>query len=60
MAEPTRGDDVEAWIKRCRDAWNRTGERPEFRAIDWMLDRYRECADYGLSLRPEDDERGDP
>lgn len=47
--QPKRGDDVELWLKRQRDMWNRTGERPEFQAIDTMLDRYRECADYGLS-----------
>lgn len=57
---PRRGDDVEEWLKRRRDAWNRTGERPEFHALDSLLDRYRECADYGLTLRPEDDEQGDP
>lgn len=54
---PRRGDDVEAWLVTQRDTWNRTGERPEFRAIDGMLDRYRECADYGVAL---DGERGYP
>lgn len=28
--------------------------------VDRLLDRYRECSDYGLTLRPEDDELGDP
>jgi hypothetical protein len=29
-------------------------------AVDALLDRYRECADYGLSLRAEDEGAGDP
>lgn len=29
-------------------------------AINDLLARYRECADYGLTLRPEDDGKGDP
>lgn len=59
IGRPVRGDVVEKWLVRQRDRWNRTGERPEFQAIDAMLDRYRECSDYGLTLRPEDDEAGD-
>lgn len=53
--KPRRDDDVEVWIKRWRDT-----QPTSWAAIDDLLDRYRECADYGLTLRPEDDERGDP
>lgn len=53
--EPCRGDDVEAWLKRERD-----GGEARCNVIDQLLDRYRECSDYGLSLRPEHDELGDP
>jgi hypothetical protein len=56
---PRRDDDVARWLKRMRDAWSQGGECSESRAIDTLLDRYRECADYGLTLRPEDDEAGD-
>lgn len=56
---PCRGDDVEVWIKRMRDRIDPNKGRA-FRAIDELLDRYRECSDYGLSLRPEDDHLGDP
>ncbi len=55
---PRRDDDVETWLKRMRD---RNSSHPEYpHAIDGLLDRYRECADYGLTLRPEDDSLGDP
>ena len=54
--QPRRGDDVETWLKRQRD---RSGTRDRWLAVDALLDRYRECADYGLTLRPEDDEGGD-
>jgi hypothetical protein len=60
--QPRRGDDVEAWIKRMRDAVPMGGEEEAWMAggLDRLLDRYRKCADYGLTLRPEDDGRGDP
>jgi hypothetical protein len=58
---PRRDDDVAAWLKRMRDRWPRGTSGPgPFEAIARVLDRYCECADYGLSLRPEDDEAGDP
>lgn len=57
---PQRGDDVEAWLRRWRDRQLGNGEEAAYLAIDKMLDRYRECADYGLTLRPADKEAGDP
>jgi hypothetical protein len=61
---PVRGDDVEAWIKRMRDNYNANqGHAPSdysYRALDRLLDRYRECSDCGLTLLVEDDERGEP
>lgn len=60
---PCRDDDIAAWLKRMRDGSDgHPGLGPGIThdAIDGLLDRYRECADYGLTLRPEDDERGDP
>ncbi len=55
---PQRGDDVEEWLRRMRDRLPpATGRRY---AINALLDRYRECSDYGLTLRPEDDGAGDP
>lgn len=56
--QPERGDDIDAWLRRRRDLWPEGGEG--WRAINGLLDRYRECSDYGLTLRAEDDERGDP
>lgn len=56
---PRRGDDVEAWLERARDAYKRVGPT-SWLPLDRLLDRYRECADYGLTLRPEDDGAGDP
>lgn len=64
---PRRDDDVAEWLKRKRDDLSPVqmmtggGEitSPVWRAVDDLLNRYRECADYGLSLRPEDDEHGD-
>jgi hypothetical protein len=69
--KPRREDAVARWLKRMRDhfgAQDRLNEvTPEARelkwrwgAIDGLLDRYRECADLGLSLEPEDDEMGMP
>ncbi len=60
---PQRGDDVEAWLERNRDRYSplgSIGSRLQRIAIQGVLDRYRECADYGLALSIEDDEAGDP
>jgi hypothetical protein len=54
---PQRDDDVAAWLKRERD---RARGTKDYDPIDGLLDRYRECADYGLTLRPEDEGKGDP
>jgi hypothetical protein len=54
---PRRDDQVAEWLKRMRDKNSYASERF---AINVLLDRYRECADYGLSLSEEDDEHGDP
>jgi hypothetical protein len=41
-AEPARGDDVEAWIKRARDAYSPFDEEGDyFRLLDGLLDDYR-------------------
>lgn len=58
LVRPTRGDEMELWLKRMRD--KRSANGVAYNTIDQLLDRYRECSDYGLSLRPVDDERGDP
>jgi hypothetical protein len=34
-------------------------DKAAYCAVDRLLDRYIECADYGLTLLPEDDEWGD-
>lgn len=54
--KPHRDDAVAAWLKRERD---RYGLRDTYSwgAIDRLLDRYREKADYGLAL---DEDGGDP
>lgn len=62
---PQRGDDVDAWLERQRDHYaGRRAVSPlagsRCVVCQELLNRYRECADYGLTLRPEDDERGDP
>lgn len=54
--QPHRGSDVEAWIKRHRDEHgNLSANYPtdEWRAIDNMLDDYREHADTGTPLDRE-------
>lgn len=56
--QPRRDDEVAAWFKRMRDFLPPDSE--QYQAVDRLLDRYRECSDYGLTLLPEDDERGDP
>lgn len=61
--QPQRGDDVEAWLRRRRNLYAgraTIADGYRFEALDALLDRYRECSDYGLSLEREDDERGDP
>jgi hypothetical protein len=45
---PLRGSDVEAWIKRYRDKWDR-GDN-EWNLLDWMLNEYRLHADTGTLL----------
>ncbi|MCA1571052.1 MAG: hypothetical protein LC798_12165 [Chloroflexi bacterium] len=55
---PRRDDDVAQWLTRMRDAWSQDGECSESRAIDSLLDRYRECAELGLTLAAEHDEAG--
>ena len=52
--EPERGSEVEQWIKHRRDSFGATdgGENPpEWRALDDLLDSYREMADAGLSIK---------
>lgn len=44
---PRRGDAVEAWIKRTRDEW---ANGDAYRALDGLLDDYRDHADTGTSL----------
>lgn len=64
---PRREDAVARWLKRMRDhfgAQDRLDEvTPEAGELKWrwgtidgLLDRYRECADFGLSLEPDDDD----
>lgn len=67
--QPRRDDAIARWLKRMRDKTESLPETTELYehtkrvnrgAINGLLDRYRECAAYGLSLEPEDDEKGDP
>lgn len=64
--QPRRDDAVARWLKRARDKQTNS-ERPDFpkhgmarvmayEVIDSLLDRYRECSDFNLSLEPEDDD----
>ena len=51
---PERGSEVERWIKHWRDNFGATGggeNPPEWRAIDDLLDSYRDMADAGLSIK---------
>jgi hypothetical protein len=60
---PRRGDDVEAWLVRMRDNQPlgiSIDDDAPWHALNDLVDRYRECADYGLTLRPEDASSGDP
>jgi hypothetical protein len=51
MANPERHDDVDRWIKRYRDNWERWGGRTaEWYALDDLLDDYRRHADTGTPL----------
>jgi hypothetical protein len=45
---PTRGSDVENWIKSARD--RRERGTPWYSVLDRMLDDYRLRADHGLDL----------
>lgn len=49
---PRRGSDVEAWLKRHRDGWlpSSPSGADVHRALDGLLDEYRDRADYGLPL----------
>lgn len=52
-AGPRRGDEVEAWIKRTRDLYNRQGRYGDviaWNALDDLLDDYRLHADTGQPL----------
>lgn len=58
---PRRDDEVAAWLKRRRDEWRhpRWSDISVTPAVvaNWLLDEYRERADYGLAL---DEDGGDP
>lgn len=49
---PHRGSDVEAWIKRERDAHGSPAD-DAWRVLDYLLDDYREHADTGVPLGEE-------
>ena len=53
---PTRGSDVEAWIKSFRDRRPKTS--PWFVTLDRLLDDYRLRADTGLPLAADISEAG--
>ena len=53
--QPTRGSDVEAWIKAMRDRHPRT---PWWTTLDELLEDYRLRADTGLSLSAPIEESG--
>jgi hypothetical protein len=48
---PTRGSDVEAWLKGRRDIW--AGDRERWLMLDALLDDYRLRADLGRTLRAD-------
>lgn len=54
---PTRGSDVEDWIKRNRD--RRPKGSPWFAVLDKLLDDYRLRADTGLDLDDDIREAGE-
>lgn len=45
---PKRGDEVETWLLRFRDAQD--SDSSEWGLLDWMLESYRLHADCGVSL----------
>lgn len=47
---PRRGDEVEAWIKRCRDECPSDGLAVSWGILNSLLDEYREHADFGVPL----------
>jgi len=47
---PRRGDEVEAWIKRTRDSYDRFRWADSWDALDDLLDDYRLHADTGTPL----------
>jgi hypothetical protein len=58
---PSRGDEVEAWLKRQRDKYPKNSSA--WFPLDWALDNYRLHADTGTPLSQEINEemlRGDP
>jgi hypothetical protein len=54
---PTRGSDVEAWIKADRDRRPRTS--PAYVTLDRLLDDYRLRADVGALLTDPRPSEGD-
>ena len=54
---PRRGDDVEHWIKRYRDAYGQIGASDVWVVIDDLLDEYRLHCDTGTPLHQEVSER---
>lgn len=50
---PRRGSDVEAWIRREREACDTWGDRQGWLLLDGLLDQYRLRADLGLTLTEE-------
>jgi hypothetical protein len=61
LHQPSRGSDVEAWLKAERDK-HLTGSRgwrtPEWSALDSALEDYRLRADTGLYLHQDIEEAG--
>lgn len=57
---PTRGDEVEAWIKRARDrhsrAWQHNLSFHSWNTLDFLLDEYRLRADMGMGMGPMEDD----
>ena len=56
---PSRGDDVETWLKRHRDAWT-GGTDAAWHAVDDLLEEYRLHADTGTPLDAEVRMREEP
>lgn len=50
---PKNRDGVMAWLKRCRDGYPKGST--EYRTLGTLISKYRDCADYGLRLSPEDE-----